>query len=100
MQITLHPIATVTNTRTDPTNDFWGNIISEITLLPHMPENAFKGIEDFSHLEVIFYFDKVKPEKIIYSGHPRGNPEWPEVGIFCQRKKDRPNQLGLCSVEL
>lgn len=100
MQITLHPIATVTNTRTDPTNDFWGNMISEITLLPHVPEDAFKGVEEFSHLEVIFYFDKVKPEKIIYSGKPRGNPEWPEVGIFCQRKKDRPNQLGICKVEL
>ena len=22
------------------------------------------------------------------------------MGIFCQRKKDRPNQLGLCTVEL
>ena len=59
MQITLHPIATITNKRTTPTDDFWGDTISEITLLPHIPEDAFKGIETFSHLEVIYYFDKV-----------------------------------------
>jgi len=27
--------------------------------------------------------------------HPRGNPEWPEVGILAQRAKDRPNRLGV-----
>ncbi|TGM35810.1 TrmO family methyltransferase domain-containing protein [Leptospira biflexa] len=32
--------------------------------------------------------------------HPRGNPNYPKVGIFAQRKKDRPNQLGICTVEL
>jgi tRNA-Thr(GGU) m(6)t(6)A37 methyltransferase TsaA len=100
MQITLHPIATVGNIRLTPTDDFWGNVISEITLLPDVPADAFKGIEAFSHLEIIYYFDKVDPWKIVYPGHPRGNPDWPEVGIFCQRKKDRPNKLGLCTVEL
>lgn len=100
MQIILEPIANVNNTRLTPIDDFWGSIISEITLLPHIPEDAFKGIEVFSHLEVIYYFDKVDPSKIVYAGHPRGNKDWPEMGIFCQRKKDRPNQLGLCTVEL
>ena len=100
MQITLHPMATVTNKRPTPTDDFWGDTISVITLLPHIPEEAFKGIEAFSHLEIIYYFDKADPAKIVYSGNPRGNPAWPEMGIFAQRKKDRPNQLGLCTVEL
>jgi tRNA (Thr-GGU) A37 N-methylase len=27
--------------------------------------------------------------------HPRGNKDWPEVGIFAQRAKDRPNRLGV-----
>jgi len=100
MQITLHPMATVTNKRPTPTDDFWCDTISVITLLPHIPEEAFKGIEAFSHLEIIYYFDKADPAKIVYSGNPRGNPAWPEMGIFAQRKKDRPNQLGLCTVEL
>ena len=75
-------------------------MISTITLLPHMPEEAFNGIEDFSHLEIIYYFDKVEPDTIIYSGRPRGNPAYPDVGILGQRKKDRPNRIGLCTVEL
>jgi tRNA-Thr(GGU) m(6)t(6)A37 methyltransferase TsaA len=100
MNITLQPIATITNDRITPTDDFWGEVISEITLLPHIPEDAFNNIGDFSHLEIIYYFDKVKPERIVFSGHPRGNPAWPNVGIFGQRKKDRPNQIGLCKVEL
>jgi tRNA-Thr(GGU) m(6)t(6)A37 methyltransferase TsaA len=100
MQINIEPVATVSNTRLNPTDDFWGNVISEIALLPHIPENAFKGIEQFSHLEILYYFDKVDDSRIVFSGRPRGNPEWPEMGIFCQRKKDRPNRLGLCTVEL
>ncbi len=100
MDITLKPIATISNKRDKPTDDFWGDTISEITLLSHIPEEALNGIEGFSHLEIIYYFDKVDQNKIVFSGRPRGNPEWPEMGIFCQRKKDRPNQLGLCTVEL
>jgi tRNA-Thr(GGU) m(6)t(6)A37 methyltransferase TsaA len=100
MDITLNPIATITNKRDTPTDDFWGDTISEITLLPHIPEEAFKGIEDFSHLEIIYFFDQVDQNKIVLSGRPRGNSAWPEMGIFCQRKKDRPNHLGLCTVEL
>jgi tRNA (adenine37-N6)-methyltransferase len=100
MDITLKPIATITNKRETPTDDFWGDTISEITLLSHIPQTAFNRIEDFSHLEIIYFFDKVETDNIVFSGRPRGNPTWPEVGIFCQRKKDRPNQLGLCTVEL
>ena len=25
--------------------------------------------------------------------HPRGNADWPDVGVFAQRNKDRPNRL-------
>jgi tRNA (adenine37-N6)-methyltransferase len=50
MQVTLTPVATITNKRDTPTDDFWGDIISEITLLPHIPEDAFNGIETFSRL--------------------------------------------------
>ncbi|MBK8513662.1 MAG: SAM-dependent methyltransferase [Saprospiraceae bacterium] len=51
-------------------------------------------------VEIIYYFDQVKNEDIVFSGRPRGNPNYPVVGIFGQRKKDRPNTIGLCIVEL
>jgi tRNA (Thr-GGU) A37 N-methylase len=37
---------------------------------------------------------------MVYSARPRGNPNYPIVGILGQRKKDRPAPIGLCTVEL
>ncbi len=100
MDITMRPVAYVRNTRKVPTDDHWGNIITEIELAEEVPSQALTGITEFSHLEVIFHFDKANPEHIVFSGRPRNNPSFPEVGIFAQRKKDRPNGIGLSTAEL
>jgi tRNA-Thr(GGU) m(6)t(6)A37 methyltransferase TsaA len=100
MEIKLTPIATVKNSRTTPTDDFWEEVISEIELADNIPSEAFKNISDFSHLEIIYCFNKVDNKEIVFSGRPRRNQNYPLVGIFAQRKKDRPNTLGLCTVEL
>jgi tRNA-Thr(GGU) m(6)t(6)A37 methyltransferase TsaA len=100
MDIVLQPVAFVRNIRTDQSDDFWGSIISEIELADGVPADAFNNIEEYSHLEIIFYFDKADKSKAVYKWHPRGNKNWPEVGIFAQRKKDRPNSLGLTIAEM
>lgn len=100
MNIVLQPIAFVKNTRTDLSDDYWGSIISEIELAEGIPAKAFNGIDEFSHLEIIFHFDKSDKSKAVFFGHPRGNTNWPEVGIYAQRKKDRPNAIGITMVEL
>jgi tRNA (adenine37-N6)-methyltransferase len=100
MEINLRPVATVRNSRIAPTDDFWGEVISDIELCDHIPTEAFEGISDFSHLEIIYFFDKVENREIVYSGRPRGNPHYPVIGIFGQRKKNRPNTIGLCTAEL
>jgi tRNA (adenine37-N6)-methyltransferase len=100
MSIVLEPVALVKNNRTDLSDDYWGSIISEIELLPNIPDKAFDGIDEFSHLEIIFHFNQSDKSKVVFSGHPRGNKDWPHVGIFAQRKKDRPNAIGLTVVEL
>ena len=51
-------------------------------------------------VKIVFHFNKADKSKIVFEGHPRGNTNWPEVGIFAQRKKDRPNGIGLTIVEL
>jgi len=45
---------------------------------------------------VLFVFDRVQ-ESEIYTGsrHPRGRSDWPKVGIFAQRAKNRPNRIGV-----
>ncbi|MGZ4047780.1 MAG: tRNA (N6-threonylcarbamoyladenosine(37)-N6)-methyltransferase TrmO [Bacteroidia bacterium] len=100
MEIKIEPIAIVKNQRTDLSDDYWGTIITEIELLPNIPTESLNGIETFSHLEIIYQFNKVDENKIVFSGHPRGNKDWPNVGIFAQRKKDRPNRIGLTIAEL
>lgn len=101
MNITLQSIAIVHNNRTEISDDNWDEVISEIVLDGKFPEEAFEGIEHFSHIEVIFFFDKVAEEDINTSArHPRSNVNWPKTGIFAQRGKNRPNRLGLCTAKL
>ena len=56
MEITLKPIAIVKNNRAKIIDDNWGTIESQIILDDSIPEHVFDGLEDFSHLEIIFYF--------------------------------------------
>jgi tRNA (adenine37-N6)-methyltransferase len=100
MDIKFEPVAFVRNSRTLPTDDFWGEEVSEIELADHIPTTAFDNITDFSHLEIIYFFNQVEEKDMVFSGRPRRNPDYPVVGIFGQRKKDRPNAIGLCTVEL
>ena len=101
MQYSIKPVAFVNNSRNEILDDNWGSIISTIELVETINESSLKGINEFSHLEIIFYFDKVSDEKIQFEArHPRNNKEYPEVGIFAQRGKNRPNKLGVTIVEL
>jgi tRNA-Thr(GGU) m(6)t(6)A37 methyltransferase TsaA len=99
-EINFKAVGFVVNSRKHPDDDHWEPVISEIRLADHVPVEAFDGISAFSHLEIIYFFDKVERLQINYSGYPRGNPAYPVMGIFAQRKKDRPNAIGLATVEL
>ncbi|MET1014529.1 MAG: SAM-dependent methyltransferase [Paenisporosarcina sp.] len=101
MQYSIIPIAFVNNNRKEIEDDKWGSIISTIELAENINESSLIGINEFSHLEIIFYFDKVSDDKIQYEArHPRNNKEYPQIGIFAQRGKNRPNKLGVTIVEL
>jgi tRNA (Thr-GGU) A37 N-methylase len=52
-------------------------------------------------VEIVFFADwaeDVPPAP--WHRRPRGNPQWPDVGVFAQRNKDRPNRLLLSTVEI
>ncbi|WP_067842598.1 SAM-dependent methyltransferase [Amphibacillus sediminis] len=101
MMYSIKPIATVHNSRKELVDDRWGDILSTIQLVDGISDHALAGINEFSHLEILFYFNKVSDQKIQYnSRHPRNNKEFPKVGIFAQRGKNRPNKLGSTIVEL
>jgi tRNA-Thr(GGU) m(6)t(6)A37 methyltransferase TsaA len=92
----VKPIGMVRSPRKDLTDDFWGKVDAEIVLAEHLPDEAFSGLADFSHVEVIFLMDRVDPAKVETGArHPRERLDWPLVGIFAQRGKARPNRIGL-----
>lgn len=91
----LTPVGVVRCTRTEPTDDGWDAESARIELLPPFDERAFRGLDGFSHCLVVFVFDRATWSDDRMLRRPRGNPDWPEVGIFAQRAKDRPNRLGV-----
>ena len=101
MEISLKPIAYVSATRTEVRDDYWGGTEACISLVEPFGADALKGLEAFSHVEILFFMNQVEVDKIVIgSRHPRGNPDWPEAGIFAQRAKNRPNRIGatICPV--
>jgi len=95
-EIVLQPVAQVRGGRMQPEDDSWDREVAEIVLAPRFGPAALAGLSDFSHIEVIFHFDQV-PENEINTGarHPRGRTDWPLVGIFAQRGRNRPNRIGV-----
>ena len=99
--ITLEPIGHVHNDRTAVRDDDWDRVSSRIELVETLGPEVLDGLEDFSHAEIVFYFDRVPDAAIERSArHPRGNRDWPRVGIFAQRGKNRPNRLGVTVVAI
>jgi tRNA (Thr-GGU) A37 N-methylase len=92
----VRAVAWVRSGRTEPVDDGWDDVATRIELASGVDPRSLDGIEGFSHLEVLYVFDRVHPAAPMpMRRRPRGNPMWPEVGLFAQRNKDRPNRLGL-----
>jgi len=94
--VSLIPIGYVRGPRAEPTDDGWGAVESVIVIEDRFPAESLAGLDAFSHIEVIYYFHLADPAAItIGTRHPRGLAHLPEVGIFAQRNKDRPNHIGV-----
>ncbi len=99
---TMEPIGWVSSPRTEPIDDDWGAVVARV----HLDESRFtadslRGLEEFSHIDVVYVFDQVAPESFEAGARrPRGNPDWPEVGVFAQRNKRRPNRIGVSTCDL
>jgi tRNA (adenine37-N6)-methyltransferase len=98
---TMVPVARVAGGRADVRDDAWGDERATLVLDERFAPEALLGLDAFSHLEVVYLFDRVDPAGVATGArHPRGNPDWPRVGIFAQRAKDRPNRLGVSRCRL
>jgi tRNA-Thr(GGU) m(6)t(6)A37 methyltransferase TsaA len=74
--------------------------VSEIVFREDLAE-ALDGIEDFSHLFVIFWMHETsEEERRTMKVRPRGRRNMPLLGAFATRTPHRPNPIGLTLVEL
>jgi len=100
--ITTHPIGWVRADRKTPEDDGWDAVAVSVELdSTQFGAEALAGLDQFSHVEVLFYFHAATDAPTLSARHPRGRADWPKVGIFAQRGKDRPNHLGatICRIE-
>lgn len=102
MNILLQSIGTVHCSRREPVDDSWDREVTTIELdATQLGPDATLGLERFSHIEVLYVFDRVSEAKVCRGArHPRGRSDWPLTGILAQRAKDRPNRLGVTTCRL
>lgn len=76
-------------------------LYSEIVFLPEFgKEEALRGIEEFSHLWIIWYFSENDREKWSPTVRPPRLGGNERVGVFATRSPFRPNPVGLSLVKL
>lgn len=93
----MHPIGCVRGGRSEPTDDRWDAETCTIELDPvRYDASALIGLDAFSHVEVVYQFHRVDEAAVVTGARrPRGRADWPEVGIFAQRGRVRPNRIGV-----
>jgi len=101
-QIVLNPIGVVRNQVKEPKlrGSEWDEIASDVVIDEEWSEHL-EGLEDFSHIVVIFWMHRSPagqkpPSKI----HPRGREDLPLVGLLSTRAPFHPNPLGVSTVRL
>ena len=99
---TVRPIGVVRSAIKEPADDCWGDLISVIELdANQFTADATIGLAEYSHVEIVFLLDRIAPEAIETGArHPRNRHDWPRVGIFAQRAKNRPNRIAVTTCKL
>ncbi|RZU50136.1 tRNA (Thr-GGU) A37 N-methylase [Krasilnikovia cinnamomea] len=98
----VEPVGHVVGGRVEPTDDYWGGTQAIIRIdADRFTPDSTKGLEAFSHLEIVFRFHLTDPTDLhLGARRPRDNPAWPEVGIFGHRNMRRINWLGVSRCRL
>ncbi len=93
--ISMTSIGVVRSPITEPVDDIWGGVVSRIELdASRFNADSLAGLDQYSHTEIFFVLDRIDESGVIMGArHPRGRTDWPKVGIFAQRAKNRPNRL-------
>lgn len=96
-EIVLRPVGWVRGGRIEAEDDAWDAECAAIELDGSwLTAEALQGLDAFSHAEIVYQFDRLPESEVVLTArHPRGNSEWPRVGVFAQRGRNRPNRLAV-----
>ena len=98
--ISLKAIGIVRNGIRQPLKHGWGEITSDIVINSDLTK-ALDGLEEFSHLIVLYWMHQVTATgQVPIKVHPGGKQELPPVGLFATRSPSRPNPIGKATVKL
>lgn len=99
---TIRPVGRVVGGRDEWVEDAWRGVESVIRFdAERFEPGVTQGLEDYSHLEVVFLFDRIGEDEVRVEPRPaRGNPEWPPIGVFAHRGPFRPNRIGVSRCRL
>jgi tRNA-Thr(GGU) m(6)t(6)A37 methyltransferase TsaA len=95
----VRPIGVVRNAVHAPRMDGWEHVRSDIILREELGP-ALDGLNGYSHIIVIFAFDKVPESEHRMRVRPRGDLRIPEQGVLATRSQVRPSGLGMSVVRL
>lgn len=97
MCLAIQPIGIVAGGRADPIDDDWGRNRCRLVLdAARFGADSLAGLLDYSHVVVVFSFHRVGEDEVVPGARrPRGRADWPLVGIFAQRGRNRPNRIGV-----
>jgi tRNA-Thr(GGU) m(6)t(6)A37 methyltransferase TsaA len=97
----LQPIGVIKSPVTEGVDENWGQVVAEIHLNPELA-TGLQGLDQFSHVLVIFHMHNSPTFNSVSDlvRRPRGQADMPELGIFAQRAKHRPNPIGLTAVAI
>ncbi len=97
--VMVRPIGVVRNNVKQPRMDGWADVRSDILIREELAE-ALDGIEGYSHVIVIFAFDKVPESEQRSRVRPGGDARVPEQGVLATRSQVRPSPVGVSVVKL
>lgn len=97
--VSLRPIGVVRNNVATPRPDGWEGLRSDILVREEL-EPALDGIDAYSHVIVVFAFDKVPEAEQKLRMDARSDPRIPEQGVLATRSQLRPNPVGVSVVRL
>ena len=100
MKINIVPIGMVKNSVTEPPEDDWESVISEVVIDKEYGQ-ALDQLEGFSHVIVLYWMSRISSaRRSTLKVHPRKRRDLPLVGVFASRSPARPNPIGLTTVKV